>query len=110
MKENTHPEYQEILFIDSTNGHKFVCGTTAKPGKEREVFEGKEYPVLRIAISSSSHPFYIGESRCLDTEGRVGRFTKRYQAVQQKAQAMAQAQQETPVEPVKPAKKARAKK
>lgn len=110
MKQNTHPNYQEVLVIDSTNGHKFLCGTTLQP-KETEMFEGKEYPVLRVAISASSHPFWIGGKQIIDTEGRVDRFTKRYQAVQQKAQAAAAAaQQEVPAEPVKPVKKARAKK
>lgn len=105
MKENTHPKYQEVLIIDSTNGHKFICASTVQT-KETEIFEGKEYPVLRVPISASSHPFWMGGKQIIDTEGRIDKFTKRYQNVQQKAQALAQ-KEAAVVEPVKPAKKAR---
>ena len=85
MKENIHPQYQKVLFVDTSTGHKYLCGTTLKTD-EKEVFEGKEYPVCRIAISSSSHPFFAGGKQLVDTEGRVDKFNKRYQAAQQKAQ------------------------
>ncbi len=77
MKKNIHPDYQEILFVDSSTGHKFVCGSTLKP-KEKEVFEGKEYPVCRVSVSSASHPFYTKSKQFIDTEGRVDKFRKRY--------------------------------
>ncbi len=53
MKKKTHPPYQEVLFIDSSTGSTYVIGTTLQP-KEKEKFEGKEYPVCRVPISSSS--------------------------------------------------------
>jgi len=77
MKRKTHPDYQEILFVDSSNGHKFVCGSTLKP-KETEDFEGKTYPVYRVPISSASHPFFTGSKQFIDTEGRVDKFSKKY--------------------------------
>lgn len=77
MKKDKHPPYQEILFVDSSNGTKFVIGSTLKP-KETEKFEGKEYPVYRVAVSSTSHPFYTKSEQFMDTEGRVDKFTKRY--------------------------------
>jgi large subunit ribosomal protein L31 len=77
MKKQGHPPYQEILFVDSATGFKFVCGSTLQP-KEKEVFEGKEYPVYRVPISSSSHPFFTGAKQLIDSEGRVDKFTKRY--------------------------------
>lgn len=77
MKEKTHPPYQDILFVDSSNGHKFVCGSTLRP-KETEEFEGKTYPVYRVPISSASHPFFTGSKQFIDTEGRVERFSKKY--------------------------------
>jgi large subunit ribosomal protein L31 len=77
MKKNTHPEYQDILFEDSSNGHKFVCGSTLKP-KETAEFEGKTYPVYRAPITSASHPFFTGNKQFIDTEGRVDRFSKKY--------------------------------
>lgn len=84
MKKNIHPDYQDILFVDSSTGFKFVCGTTLKP-KETETFEGKEYPVHRVPVSSSSHPFFTGSNQFIDAEGRVDKFRKRY--AQKKADA-----------------------
>ncbi len=84
MKKNTHPAYQEVLFIDTATGKRFVIGSTLQP-KNKEIFEGKEYPVYHLAISSYSHPFFQKKgSQLIDTEGRVDRFTKRYAAVKQK--------------------------
>ncbi|NGX49850.1 MAG: 50S ribosomal protein L31 type B [Candidatus Anoxychlamydiales bacterium] len=77
MKEKIHPPYQEILFVDSSNGYKFVCGSTLQP-KEKEEFEGKTYPVYKVPISSASHPFFTGSKQFIDTEGRVDRFSKKY--------------------------------
>ncbi len=77
MKEKIHPPYQDILFVDSSNGHKFVCGSTLQP-KETEEFEGKAYPVYKVPISSASHPFFTGSKQFIDAEGRVDRFSKKY--------------------------------
>ena len=81
--KNSNPKYQEVLFIDTSNGEKFICGTTLQP-TEKEVFEGKEYPVIKVAVSSASHPFFKGGRMFIDTEGRVEKFTKRYQNKRQK--------------------------
>ncbi len=77
MKKEIHPPYQDVLFVDSSNGVKFVCGSTLQP-KEKEAFEGKEYPVYRVAVSSASHPFFTKSKQFIDAEGRVDKFTKRY--------------------------------
>jgi len=77
MKEKKHPAYQDILFEDTSNGHKFVCGSTLQP-KESAEFEGKTYPVYKVPISSASHPFFTGSKQFIDTEGRVDRFSKKY--------------------------------
>lgn len=77
MKKDGHPPYQDILFIDTATGTKFVCGSTLQP-KETETFEGKEYPVYRVPISSASHPFFTGSQQFVDSEGRVDKFRKRY--------------------------------
>ena len=79
MKKDTHPAYQEILFVDNSTGYKFVCGSTLKP-KTTEVHEGKEYPVHYVTVSSSSHPFFTGSKQLVDAEGRVDKFMKRYAA------------------------------
>jgi large subunit ribosomal protein L31 len=88
MKDKTHPPYQDVLFVDSATGKKFVCGSTLQP-KEREMFEGKEYPVYRLSISSFSHPFFTGASQFVDSEGRVDKFQKRYLKKKQAEEAKA---------------------
>jgi len=77
MKKEIHPAYQDVLFIDSTTNYKFVCGSTLQP-KERETFNGKEYPAYRLSTSSASHPFFTGSKTLVDAEGRVDKFKKRY--------------------------------
>jgi large subunit ribosomal protein L31 len=77
MKKNAHPNYQKVLFVDSASGFRFVCGSTLKPdGKEK--FEGVEYPVSYLSISSASHPFFTGSKQLVDSEGRVEKFKKRF--------------------------------
>lgn len=83
MKKEIHPQYQKILFVDSSTGYKFVCGSTLQP-KEKEVFEGKEYPVYRLSVSSRSHPLFTGSKTLVDAEGRVDKFKKRYSAAMSK--------------------------
>ncbi len=77
MQKDKHPEYQDVLFVDTSTGKKFICGSALK-SDETEEFEGKSYPVLRLAISSDSHPFFTGTGGVVDSEGRVSRFQKRY--------------------------------
>src|SRR5882724_8220870 len=96
MKKQGHPVYQDVLFIDSSTGFKFVCGSTLQP-KEKEVFEGKEYPVYKVPVSSASHPFFTGSKQLVDSEGRVDKFKKRYSKKAEQA-------------PVEPAEDATAKK
>lgn len=79
MKKKGHPPYQEVLFVDSSTGYKFLCGSTLQP-KEKETFEGKEYPVFRVPVSSASHPFFTGSKQLVDSEGMVDKFQKRYAA------------------------------
>ena len=78
MKKEGHPPYQEVLFVDTANGARFVCGTTLQPTDEKETYEGKEYPVYKVPISSASHPFFTGSQQFVDAEGRVDKFKKRY--------------------------------
>lgn len=77
MKQNTHPEYHEVVFEDSATGKRFLCGTTLRP-KETTTFEGKEYPLCRMSTSSYSHPFFTGSKANVDAEGRIEKFKKRY--------------------------------
>ena len=78
MKDKKHPPYQEVLFEDSSTGSKFIIGSTLQP-KEKTMHEGKEYPLYRVPVSSASHPFFTKATQFMDAEGRVDKFTKKYQ-------------------------------
>ena len=77
MKKDIHPVYQEVVFLDTGTGDKFLCRSSASTHDTIE-FEGTVYPCFKVSISSKSHPFYTGEQGIVDTEGRVDKFRKRY--------------------------------
>lgn len=77
MKKGIHPEYQEILFEDTTNGAKFLIGAALQSSTYGE-YEGKQYPTCSISTSSASHPFFTDSKGFVDAEGRVNKFLKRY--------------------------------
>ena len=78
MKKGIHPEnYRPVVFKDMSNGDMFLSQSTCKTNDTVE-FEGETYPVVKIEISSTSHPFYTGKSKLVDTAGRVDRFMNRY--------------------------------
>ncbi len=104
MKDKKHPPYQEVLFVDSSTGTKFVIGSTLQP-KEKEKFEGKEYPLYRVAVSSASHPFFTKATQFMDTEGRVDKFTKKYQRKTEQVKETQVKQEEAKKAKVKAAKK-----
>lgn len=81
MKQELHPKnYRTVVFKDMSNGHTFLSRSTAD-SKETIVFEedGKEYPVIKLEISNTSHPFYTGKNVLVDTAGRIDKFKKRYE-------------------------------
>jgi large subunit ribosomal protein L31 len=79
MKEGIHPgNYRQVVFQDMSNNHTFLCKTTA-PSKDTIKWEdGKEYPLIKLEISNTSHPFYTGKMKLVDTAGRVDKFMNRY--------------------------------
>ena len=78
MKKGIHPEnYRPEEFKDMSNGDMFLSRSTCETNDTVE-FEGVEYPVVKLEISSSSHPFYTGKSKLVDTAGRVDKFMSRY--------------------------------
>ncbi len=84
MKQGIHPDnYRTVIFKDMSNGDMFLSRSTAK-SNDTEVFEGVEYPVIKIEISSTSHPFYTGKAKLVDTAGRVDKFMSRYAAMKKK--------------------------
>ena len=62
MKKDIHPEYRPVVFMDTTTGYKFLSGST-KYSSETVEFEGETYPLIRVEISSDSHPFYTGRQK-----------------------------------------------
>lgn len=78
MKKEIHPNYREVIFQDVSADFSMKLGSTIETKDTIKWTDGKEYPFVKIDISSGSHPFYTGNQKVLDTEGRVDRFNKRY--------------------------------
>ncbi len=78
MKDGIHPEYRPVVFKDTSTGYAFLTRSTIRSDKTIEWEDGSSYPLVTLEISSSSHPFYTGQQRMVDTAGRVERFRKRY--------------------------------
>jgi large subunit ribosomal protein L31 len=77
MKEGIHPDYHKVLFVDSATGQDFVTRSTVTSREMREV-DGEELPVIKLEISSFSHPFWTGKMRELDADGKIDRFRRRF--------------------------------
>lgn len=78
MKKDTHPDnYRLIAFRDVSNGDTFLVRSTAHT-KDSVELDGVEYPMVKLEISSSSHPFYTGKMKLVDTAGRVDKFRNKY--------------------------------
>ncbi|CAN5132162.1 type B 50S ribosomal protein L31 [soil metagenome] len=78
MKKDIHPqEYRPVLFVDSSNGTEFLIPSTVSTKETAKARDGKEYPMFNVEISSSSHPFYTGQEKVMDTAGRVERFKQK---------------------------------
>ena len=77
MKPEIHPDYHDVIFVDSATGTEWTSRSTVTSPETREV-EGVEVPVVRLEISAASHPFWTGTKRELDADGKIDRFRKRY--------------------------------
>ena len=79
MKKGTHPEnYRFVVFKDMSNGYSFLTRSTA-PSKETVKWDdGNEYPLIKLEISNTSHPFYTGQNVLVDTAGRIDKFNKKF--------------------------------
>jgi len=78
MKQGIHPEtYREVAFKDMSNGDTFVTRSTVNTSENIEI-DGVEYPLVKLEISNTSHPFYTGKMKLVDTAGRVDKFRNRY--------------------------------
>ena len=103
MKKNLHPDnYRFVVFSDEVAGFAFLTKSTADSKETIKWEDGNEYPLVKVHISSASHPFFTGEEKIIDTEGRVDRFKARAAAAEERRKALANK--------AKKAEKAKAKK
>ena len=80
MKKEIHPKnYQLVVFKDMSNGYSFLSRSTASSKETVKWEDGNEYPLIKLEISNTSHPFYTGTNVLVDTAGRIDKFRKRYE-------------------------------
>jgi len=90
MKSSIHPQdYRLVVFSDEQAGFSFLTKSTAKSEETVKWEDGNEYPLVKVHISSKSHPFFTGEEKIIDTEGRVDRFKARAEAAEKRRAELA---------------------
>ncbi|GIX34560.1 MAG: 50S ribosomal protein L31 type B [Lysobacteraceae bacterium] len=78
MKPDIHPEYKPVVFQDVSSDFAFLTRSTLSSKETIKWEDGQEYPLVKVEISSASHPFYTGKHKIVDTSGRVDKFRRRY--------------------------------
>jgi len=78
MKADIHPNYRDVVFQDVTSDFKILSRSTIATKETTSWEDGNEYPLVKIEISSASHPFYTGKHKVIDTSGRIDKFKKRF--------------------------------
>jgi len=78
MKPEIHPNYREVVFQDLSSDFAFLTRSTIKSDETIKWEDGNEYPLIKVEVSSKSHPFYTGKHKIMDTSGRVDKFRRRY--------------------------------
>ena len=79
MKKELHPDnYRLVVFKDMSNGYTFMTKSTAASKETIKMDDGKDYPLIKLEISNTSHPFYTGKMKLVDTAGRVDKYMNRY--------------------------------
>ena len=81
MKAGIHPDYRDVVFQDVTSDFKILTRSTLSSKETVKWEDGNEYPLIKVEISSASHPFYTGQNKVMDTSGRIDKFKKRYAQV-----------------------------
>ena len=80
MKRDLHPKsYRFVVFKDMSNGETFLSKSTALSRETIKYEDGNEYPLIKLEISNTSHPFFTGKNMLVDTAGRIDKFKKRYE-------------------------------
>ena len=84
MKKDIHPKaYKQVVFKDMSNGYSFLSRSTASSKETVKWEDGNEYPLIKLEISNTSHPFYTGKNVLVDTAGRIDKFNRRYKKAAQ---------------------------
>ena len=78
MKKDIHPEYKEVVFMDTSSDFKFLTKSTMTSKETIRWEDGNQYPLIKVEVSSASHPFYTGKKIFVETAGRVEKFNKKY--------------------------------
>ena len=78
MKKDIHPQYRDVVFQDISTDFAFLTRSTITAKDTIQWTDGKEYPLVKVEVSSQSHPFYTGKQKIVDTAGRVDRFRRKY--------------------------------
>lgn len=90
MKSSIHPQnYRPVVFSDEQAGFAFLTQSTAQTTETIKWEDGNEYPLVKMHISSASHPFFTGEEKIIDTEGRVDRFKRAQEMAAARKEALA---------------------
>ena len=106
VKKDLHPtDYRPVVFQDTSNGFAFLTRSTAKTDETIKWEDGNEYPLVKVHISSQSHPFFTGEEKIIDVEGRVDKFKARAEAAKKALEARKAAAEKAAKQPTKKAKK-----
>ena len=88
MKKELHPtEYRPVVFQDLSNGWSFLTKSTVAAEETIKWEDGNEYPLVKVHVSSASHPFFTGQEKLMDIEGRVDKFKARQEAAKARAEA-----------------------
>lgn len=96
MKKGLHPDnYRKVVYQDLNNGWSFLTRSTAASDETTKWEDGNEYPLIKVHISSASHPFFTGQEKMIDIEGRVDKFKARQEAAKARAEAMKKAATKT---------------
>jgi len=78
MKADIHPEYKEVVFQDVTSDFRFLTRSTLGSKETIKWEDGNEYPLIKVDVSSATHPFYTGQNKVMDISGRIDKFKRRY--------------------------------
>jgi len=111
MKKDIHPtNYRPVVFEDLNNGFRFLTRSTVATEEKTKWDDGNEYPLVKVHITSTSHPFFTGEERIVDIEGRVDKFKARAQAAEKAREQRMNAAKKQQARKVAKAEKTEAKK